>query len=150
MAVPGSRELGPGVVEPNDRRCFAHSPAGALFAAANLLAVTSPPFATDPVRANAHFVRNRVWRIYASQPAIPQDPGTRMQVAGFRVDPFGGDRVDVTLALRTSVSGGQLASIVYVMRWVSGDWRVELQSVDEPFTVAGLDGLAGFVPWGGA
>jgi hypothetical protein len=150
MAVPGSRVFGPGVVEVNDRRCYQHSPVGALFSAANLLAVTSPPFASDAAKANDHFVHNRVWAIYSRQPPIPGDPQDRMQVAGFQTDVLDGDRVDVTLAVRTSINGGQLATVRMMMRWAGGDWRVLLGSVDQPFTVAGVRSLEGFIPWGGA
>jgi hypothetical protein len=58
--------------------------------------------------------------------------------------------VDVTLAVRTSINGGQLATVRMMMRWMGGDWRVLLGSVDQPFTVAGVRSLEGFIPWGGA
>src|SRR4051812_982728 len=43
IAAPSVRDVGPGVVAHGDRRCFAHSPAGALVAAANLAAMISLP-----------------------------------------------------------------------------------------------------------
>src|SRR4051794_28153543 len=41
IAAPKSRTVGPGVDTAKRRMCFAHSPTGALFAAANFVAVTA-------------------------------------------------------------------------------------------------------------
>ena len=41
IAAPAVEHVGPGVFDGRDRRCFAHSPVGALVAAANIAALSS-------------------------------------------------------------------------------------------------------------
>lgn len=146
IAAPSVPGAGPGIVEADDRRCFAHSPLGALVAAANFLPVTG--HARDPGLGMDHYAPGRLRDVYARQPAIPVDPGTSVQTVAFKVVPLGRDAVDVSLALRID---GVLAYVVLPMRWSSpGDWRVQLLSAGQPVDAGRLDSTVDYVPWSGA
>ena len=150
IAAPYKAGIGPGVIDGHDRRCFAHSPVGALLAAANFLPTTTAASAADARMLLAHFLPGRVVDVYAKQPSPPVDPAARVQIAGFRVTVVSRDAVDVTLALQTNVQGGVMVSCLYPMRWFRGDWRVRLGSLQEPFVVEAPVTLDGFVRWAGA
>jgi hypothetical protein len=146
IAAPSIPGVGPGVVQGTDRRCFAHSPLGALLAAANFLPSTAA--ATDQRLGMDHYVAGHLRDVYARQPAIPVDPGTSAQTVGFKVESLGADAVDVSLALRIN---GVLGYVVLPMRWtVPGDWRVQLLSAAQPVDAGRLDSMADYIPWSGA
>lgn len=147
IAAPTVANIGPGIVDGHDRRCYAHSPEGALVAAANLLPLAG--YANGPTSV-AHFLPGRTRDVYSKQPAPPVDPSLRVQLAGFRDQVVGPDAVDVTLAYRSNVNG-VVVSITWPMRWRDGDWRAQLGSLQQPFTVDGpvtLDNT--WIRWGGA
>lgn len=146
IAAPSIPGVGPGIVEGSDRRCYAHSPLGALLAAANFLPTTGA--STDAKLGMDHYAPGRLRNVYAHQPAIPVDPGTSVQTVGFKVQSLGRDAVDVSLALRID---GVLGYTVLPMRWSEpGDWRVQLLSADQPVEAGRLDSLADYLPWSGA
>jgi hypothetical protein len=154
MAAPTVPDVGPGVLDGHDRRCFAHSPVGAAVAAANTLALTTlPGNSLTKDQALGHVVPGHIRDVYARQPATPIDPGARFQIAGVRTEIIDRNTVTVTLALRTNivaVDGGALGAIAISMRWWNGDWRFRPLSVEQPFTVDRIDSLEGFVKWSGA
>jgi hypothetical protein len=143
IPVPSIRGVGPGVVEAGDRRCYAHSPLGALAAAANFLPTTHA--ATNPKRAMDHYAPGRLRDIYSKQPSIPLDPKTTVQTIGFKVGVVDRDAVNVSLAMRFN---GVLGYVVLPMRWTTpGDWRVQLLSAEAPFDAGPLDSMADYIPW---
>jgi hypothetical protein len=143
IAAPSVPGVGPGIVDGTDRRCYAHSPLGALLAAANFLPVTGQ--STDRERGMDHYAPGPLRDVYARQPAIPVAPGTVVQTAGFMLTVVGRDAVDVTLALRAD---GLLGYVVLPMRWTQpGDWRLQLLSESEPVEAGRLDSLADYIPW---
>jgi hypothetical protein len=151
IAAPSAPDIGPGVLNGHDRRCFAHSPIGALFAAANVAAMISlPPGALSVEDGLRHVVPSRTREIYSKQPSAPVDPSIRFQIAGFQVGVLGHDDVNVTLALQSNINEGAMVAWTLPMHWMAGDWRVRLGSVEEPFIGAPLRSLGGFVEWGGA
>jgi hypothetical protein len=151
IAAPSVRDVGPGVAAHGDRRCFAHSPAGALVAAANLAAMISLPAGTVSARDGLrHVVPGRTRDVYSTQPAAPVDPALRLQIVGFRVAVAGRDDVDVTLALRSNLNGGAMVWWTLPMHWMTGDWRARLGSVEQPYMGGPLERLDGYVPWSGA
>lgn len=150
IAAPSVPNVGPGVVDGHDRRCFAHSPAGAAVAAANLVAMTDlPGDSLSAEQLRAHFVPSRTVDVYLRQPAGESNPNVRLQIAGVQTRVDGRDDVTVTLAARNQ--HGALAAIVMPMHWMApGDWRVRVGSPQEPFSVTQAASLDGFVIWGGA
>jgi hypothetical protein len=143
IAAPSVPGVGPGIIDGNDRRCYAHSPLGALLAAANFLPVTGQ--STNRELGMDHYAPGPLRDVYARQPAIPVDPGTMIQTAGFTLTVVSRDAVDVTLALRAD---GLLGYVVLPMRWTEpGDWRLRLLSESEPVEAGRLDSLADYIPW---
>jgi hypothetical protein len=143
IAAPSVPGVGPGVVEQGDRRCYAHSPLGALLAAANFLPTTGA--ATDARLGMDHYAPGKLRDIYAHQPSSQIDPNTSIQTLGFRVNVLNRDAVDVQLALRVD---GTLGYVTLPMRWsVPGDWRVQLLSAQEPLAAGSLGSLSGYIPW---
>jgi hypothetical protein len=144
-AAPSIPNVGPGVLDGHDRRCFAHSPVGAATAAANMLALDGVDLTT--AQALGHVVPGHVRDVYARQPSPARDPDVRLQIAGVRTQVNGGDDVVVTLAVRNQ--NGALAAAEFPMRWMApGDWRVQLATIQEPFSVTQIYSLDGFVKWG--
>jgi hypothetical protein len=153
IAAPSAEKVGPGLLEGHDRRCFAHSPIGATFAAANLLAMFSLPRGSLSSTATLrHFVPNRAREVNAKQPAAPVDPTGRLQLAGFKTTAVDRDNVTVTLAVRVNTSQfGAIVAWEAPMQWMApGDWRLRLLSVEEPFSGGAIPDLDGFIPWSGA
>lgn len=148
VATPSIRGVGPGIIDGQDRRCFAHSPVGATLAAANYVAMAGlPNGALTAAQSLAHIVPGHVRDVYARHPTPETPPAGRFQIAGVRVDVVDPDNVTVTLAVRTY--GGVLASWQVPMVYMAGDWRVRLLSIDEPYVIARLDSLDGFITWSG-
>jgi hypothetical protein len=139
--VPGA---GPGELVAGDRRCFAHSPLGALVAAANFLPVTAG--VTSRRLAMDHYAPGRLRDLYAGQPAIPVAPNMQVATVGFQAAVLDRDAVNVNLAIRVD---GVLGYVQLPMRWTTpqGDWRVQLLSERAPLDVGRLDSLDGYIPW---
>jgi hypothetical protein len=148
IAAPASPTLGPGLIEGKERRCFAHSPMGALMAAANWLATIGAYGDNANVVRNIT-ARNHVRNVFLRQPAQPVDPAFRLQIAGFTTAIVDRDNVTVFLAVRTNYQG-RLAVGSFPMHWEYGDWRTVMRSLEEPFQIAVIPSLDGYVPWGGA
>lgn len=144
IAAPRIPGVGPGVVTPGDRRCYQHSPLGALLAAANWLPVGM--LASDPRTGMDHFVPGRLRDTFARQPVAAIDPNTTVATVAFRMTVLARDAVDVQIALRIN---GALGYVTLPMRWTTpqGDWRVQLLSAAEPLDAGGLDSLADYIPW---
>jgi hypothetical protein len=140
-AAPSIPNVGPGIIDGQDRRCFA------AVAAANILALQGVGLSST--QALGHVVPGHVRDVYARQPTPPSNPNVRLQVAGVRTRVDGRDDVNVTIAIRNS-NGGMVAAD-FPMRWMApGDWRVRLATIEEPFSVTQIYTLDGFVKWGGA
>lgn len=155
VAVPGADAYGPQVTD-NDglRRCFAHSPVGAVFAAYNYIAAMSPP--NDPDGAKVEPILRRIMTDKNLDSYIewlktaPDDGDTSgVQLVGFKVLDAATDRVTLLVA---GQSGGGYASSTWTLVWRGKDWKVLPPQPGEqagaPFTP--LQDLTGFVPWRGA
>lgn len=148
IAAPSAPGVGPGIVNAKERRCFAHSPTGAVFAAANWLATAGLHGDDDDVMRQIT-ARNRVREVYLRQPGSGVDPAFRVQVAGFQTRVVDHDAMVVRLALQTNTQG-RMADLRLPLRWESGDWRVVLESLQEPLQISVIPSLLGYVRWGGA
>ena len=78
-------------------------------------------------------------------------PGTYGQIAGFRMLTYTPDVAVVQLVSRFVLSGGLLQVSTATVKWVNGDWRLELQpdGAASP-TALPVVSLDGFVVWGAA
>jgi hypothetical protein len=140
---------GPGKIDTDGfRSCYAHTATGALYAAANFVALGSDSttraklpslIAPGPGRDAAQAQSN----------ASSDSAGYRAQVAGYKIDSYDGNNATVDLALNYST--GQLVSLVLKLTWVEGDWKlVADDSGNLPIPPAALQNLGGYTPWSGA
>lgn len=148
IAVPRSATEGPaeGAADTEIARCFAHSPTGALFAAATIAAETSSfsPVAKDAILAHVVAGELRDEAVQAIDPA----PGPLTQIVGFKFEDHTPDRSTVTLATRIvdGPNAGAIGATPMTLVWVDGDWKQELQASATTVVITSLDG---FVPWSG-
>lgn len=146
-SVPGS---GPGLIDEDGfRQCYAHSPAGALLAVANLSALATDPEFTR--RLNEELVTEGPGRdtvlAELDETGVPtQDYGIRTEILGFNLMGYGPDHARVDLALKGS--NGVFLSYTTDLKWEDGDWKVELtpegQQIIPP---AQLPDASGYIPW---
>lgn len=147
-AYPTSADHGPGATSPEGvRYCFQHTPAGALFAAANGMVQGGDPAVAgewlDYVVADGPY-REQI----ASSQEAADSADSRINIAGFRLLAYNGDSARVDLAVRaTSGTSTILVSGVYELVWRDGDWKISAD-VAEPLNVASIPDLAGYVAWG--
>jgi hypothetical protein len=149
MAAPTDPKIGPGKTDAQGiRSCFAHSPTGALYAAANLWALGSDP---SKERALAEQLAakgpGREAGMKAPQTQAPSS-AVKVQIAGFNVS-YTADQAVVDLAFKADT--GALASVRTTLLWQDGDWKGVVADsgapLDEPRQVRDL---SGFIPWSGA
>ena len=148
IAAPSVPGQGPGLVEADGfRSCFAHTPTGAVVAAANLAALGSYP----PVRARFNEQalapgpgRDAVLATPAAQGAVD---GPRLQLVGFQLLRYTGQQADVDLALRTA-TGSLLAATVY-LAWAEGDWKARVADDGSDLSsISPISTLNPYIPWG--
>ena len=84
----------------------------------------------------------------AAMDDTPDPPGTYGQTAGFRFVAFTPDVASIQLVTRFPTSGN-LQIVTVTVKWVDGDWRLELQpdGGSSPTAQRSSD-LDGFVVWG--
>jgi hypothetical protein len=157
-AVPSAAAFGPQVTDPDGlRRCFAHSPTGAVYAMYNYFAAMSPP---DDAGVSDEAVFDVLRRIMTPGPnrdayfawlKSADDPGGSgsVQLVGFKVLDATTDRVTMLIA---GEAGGGFAASTWTLVWAGQDWLVVApkpgEMAGEPYTT--LTDLTGFVPWRGA
>jgi len=150
VVVPKSAVFGPAKTDPDGfRRCFAHSPTGALFAAYNALAALADQRQAVPtVRKLMVPGPNTDALIQGLQDESSSDDGAVTQLAGFRILDADRDRVTIMLALPVET---QYMSVTLTLVWEGGDWRVQPplpgNPVGAPFSQH--RDLSDFVPWSG-
>lgn len=147
IAAPTDPKVGPGIVNNGLRSCYAHTAAGALFAAVGYIAVGSD-------------ARNvpRLYELLADGPVrdqlkatpSPGDPSSdRLQVAGFKVDAYTTSEATIDVAWQVTSAGSALVSFPTVLRWEHGDWKVVIDQIGPPYAPSPLTSLGGYIPWAG-
>jgi hypothetical protein len=147
LLVPSSNEFGPAPLEGSEWACFAHSPTGALFAAAHVLVgAGGPEFETFMNDAAVENTARSTW-IAGENPAThTQAPGSVAQFAGFQMASVETDRVTVKLAMQQSdITGSYTADMIWDD--TVGTWKVDMGSSTFFDTPALLENLDTFVPW---
>jgi hypothetical protein len=153
MAVPTDpKTFGPGVTDSDGfRSCFAHSPTGALYSAANVIALGSSPAQDELKLAEKVLVpgpgRDAAMKA-AKTRASTAGSGESAQIRGFLLKSYSPAEADVDLAIQ--LPNGALAHSVLSLRWVDGDWKVKAADDGEIFNgIAQLSDLSGFILWSG-
>lgn len=139
VAAPSSPTIGPKSNDPL-RRCYQHTPAGALLAAVNIeFGFASPAVhkvvaeQTTPGPGRADILSG-----------IDESTGSVGNVAAFRLAGCSASVCNVELIY---LGGGAYADAVIPMIWSDGDWKVNGSSkMPEPGLVQGIP--AGFTAWG--
>lgn len=151
VAAPSDPEVaGPGVVaDSGHRSCYAHTPTGALFAAANIVAMGSDTSLGQEITEKSVVPGAGQDAALAQSAAGASSSNTvRYQIAGYNVLAYDGSTATVDIAVDSS---GKLVSLVQSLEWSDGDWKVVLADNGQPpIPAAGLESLGGYTPWSGA
>jgi hypothetical protein len=152
VPLPYSATAGPRTIDGPVYAGFERSPTGALLAAAHL----GTRYLLTPGSGWRQVVERQVLpgpgreafvRLRATVDAA-DPPGTHGQPAGFRIVAFTPHVAVVQEAVRFP-STGALQVTVTTLRWVDGDWRLELQPDGSTSpTAQAVPSLDGFVVWG--
>jgi hypothetical protein len=148
MAAPINPAIGPGAVGNGLPYCYARSPMGALYAAANWLAVcTDPSLQLPAVKFLTAAGPGRDAML--AQITGPGTPGTSdLQIAGFQIGPnFAPEAATVEFAVRF---GTRIVHVTVPLAWQVGDWKVVIPDTGAPFAgITDLTDLRDYVPWSG-
>jgi hypothetical protein len=152
VALPVSATAGPREVDGDVAAGYAHTPTGALIAAAQISdrygpaddwrAVVDRSIAPGPGR-DAWVATRSKYDKFASA-----SPGTYCQIAGFSFIDYQPSRAVIQLANRCPA--GQLQTVPITVSWQDGDWKLVLQPDGSPAaTKQVIPSLDGYVAWGG-
>lgn len=141
---------GPGNVESSGfRSCYAHTPTGAVYAAANIIAMGSDSTLRHEVSDKLVVPGPGRDAALAAGSSSTSDTTVRYQIAGFRLLSYDGAQAKVDIAVNSAT--GQLVSFVENLKWSDGDWKVALDnSGNMPIPPSPLQSLGGYIPWSGA
>lgn len=149
LAVPSVQGVGPGVTE-GVSRCFAHSPTGAVVAAANFIVWLSSNQRLDEVTTTliaAGADRDRMLaEVHSSWDGSTTVP---LAVLGYGIEVRSPDEALVTIAASLpSDAPRTVTAWPLVMIWSDGDWKVKPPSNDRwgQETIRSLPD-AGLIPW---
>jgi hypothetical protein len=146
IATPTSpTQFGPGKTEANGlRSCFAHSPTGALYAAANMTALSSAGKADLVYQQLAVPSPERDAVLKSSPTAAPNS--VTAQLAGFTFRSYEADRAVIDLAFKGA--NGTFVSIPVPLQWYEGDWKFVVPATGDT-GARQLSDLSGYVEWAG-
>jgi hypothetical protein len=153
VALPTSPEHGPRRVDGPVHAGYARTPEGALIASHQISArhLLTPgtgwrQVVTDQVIASPGRDRYMALRERVTTDSVP--PGTYGQTVGFRFVTYSPDVAVIQTVTR--FASGNMSVVTETVRWVDGDWKLELQP-DGSTTPSrqSVTSAAGFVPWGG-
>ena len=152
---PSSKEYGPArTTSKGVRECFAYSPQGAVFAAANIAAMWSDPqLMSDRSVVLGFFGHGSQYARLAAKldagasPSIKTMEDVRATMAGVRLLDMHDGKAVVDLGFEGSSGGhGSAVSIVYRLVWDHGDWKLQCED-DPPVTATTLPTLTGYLDW---
>ncbi|KSU70033.1 hypothetical protein GA0061083_0082 [Pseudarthrobacter enclensis] len=146
IAAPTSpTQYGPGKTDTSGlRSCFAHSPTGALYAAANMTALSSAGKA-DLVYEQLAVPSPERDAVLKSTPTAAPNSVTA-QLAGFAFRSYEADRAIVDLAFKGS--NGTFVSIPVPLQWYEGDWKLVVPATGDT-GARQLTDLGGYIDWAG-
>lgn len=153
IAAPSSPTAGPAttISATGLRSCYARTPTGALFAAANFLALVNNPdtltVGVDELAADGPG-RDLLLELARTNPTAVLGSGTGFQVAGYTFLSATQDATSISIAVGNT---GGLAGVPLTVVWQDGDWKVDLPpDGNVAGSAAPINSLAGYVPWSGA
>ncbi|WP_211880073.1 hypothetical protein [Pseudarthrobacter albicanus] len=154
MAAPTDpKTFGPGVTDGDGfRSCFAHSPTGALYAAANIVALGSAKSQPLNAKLTDRLLVHGPGRDIAMKDAATMAPSTgadtTVQIRGFVVKSYISAEADVDLAFETK--NGALVHTVLPLRWIDGDWKAKVSDDGQLINdITQLSDLSAFIAWSG-
>ncbi|MEV7474252.1 hypothetical protein AB0N33_11115 [Pseudarthrobacter oxydans] len=155
IAAPNDpQSYGPGVEEQDGfRYCYAQSPTGALYAAANLIAMTSAgnPDLTAKVTEKLLVPgpgRDAAMKDAATTSSSSNSAATSVQFRGFVLKSYSPEKANVDVAMEGS--NGVLGHAVLPMEWIDGDWKLAVADSGEMVNdFSQVRDLSGFIPWSG-
>lgn len=157
VLIPSSPTAGPARVTGDVASGFAHTPTGALFAAAQLPArrILAPDWTAVLSSSVVPGPGVAVWRSTRSQLGTELTPpaGGWTQLAGFRFLSYSPDQAVIQF-LHSAPSGGYTVTVTTVS-WVpapaGGDWELVLQADgDDTPTTSSVNSPTGFTIWQGS
>ncbi|MDO5866959.1 MULTISPECIES: hypothetical protein [Paenarthrobacter] len=146
IAAPTSpKQYGPGKTAANGlRSCFAHSPTGALYAAANVVVLSSTGKARLVYEQLA--VPSPERDALLNQADSQETSSVTAQIAGFQIRSYDADRAVIVVAAKGS--NGALVSVPVPLQWHGGDWKVVVPATGS--TGGGqISDLSGYITWSG-
>lgn len=150
QALPSSTEAGPALSDGDLRRCFAHSPTGALIAAAQISSRSMLAGNWQDVWEQQTYGDTKDEQLaalteqFSSSPLPDPAPGELGQYAGFHFVTYSPDSAVVELLVR--FTDGTLRVSTASLRWHEGDWQLEVSDTAQQRSVSSEEG---FVAWGG-
>jgi hypothetical protein len=146
IAAPTSpKQYGPGKSAANGlRSCFAHSPTGALYAAANVTVLSAIGKARLVYEQLA--VPSPERDALLNQPEPQETSSVTAQIAGFQIRSYDAERAVIVIAAKGS--NGALVSVPVPLQWHGGDWKVVVPATG---TTGGgqISDLSGYITWSG-
>jgi hypothetical protein len=150
VVVPRSSAYGPGQTDSDGfRRCFAHSPTGAVYAAYNVIAALADQTKIIPTATKLLVPGHDTdLLLQAVRKETADEASTPAQVAGYRIVDAGRDRVTVMLAMPAQ---SEFMSATFTLTWRAGDWHLvpppDAGTVGTPYSQH--HNLNDFVAWSG-
>lgn len=138
---------GPGVVEDDGfRYCYARTPEGVLFAAANFFALGASADDERKSKIVDHLLVDNGRKDEFLNDKSSAGGTTNTRVAAYSFTSYTADRASVNLVLDVQ---GKYGKGTVDFEWVDGDWRLSPPGGGPVvYNVEQVDNLAGFVPWG--
>jgi len=150
MAVPTSPKIhGPGDVDDTGfRSCFAHSPTGALYAAAN---IWGTGFYGDAERLYRDLAADSPTRDAALSAIdegkeISNSAAPKIQIRGFIIKHYEEGSAVIDLGIETA--DGALGTLPTPLVWEGGDWKLNLPQTGQT-GIKQLATLNGYISWSG-
>ncbi|GAA2835552.1 hypothetical protein [Kribbella solani] len=150
IVVPRSTTNGPATTDPDGfRRCFAHSPTGAVYAAYNAYAAIADQSVIVSTARKLMLPGPATDALIRKVQAQNSTSGyTTPQLSGYRIIDAGQERVSLMLAMPVESA---YMSLNFTLVWHDNDWRLQPPAGDEPVGApyAQHRDLSGFVAWSG-
>mgnify|MGYP002522287604 CR=1 FL=1 len=151
---PTSEELGPYLADSDGyRRCYAHSPSGAVLAAANIAAMmTDPTLMTNSDSVGKLFGRGSRYeeireKLRSETLSSKTNSGVRSELYGFRILESNETTAIIDLGYQASADGrGLNLSIVYNLVRDNGDWKLQSEPTS-PISSSALSSFVNYTPW---
>lgn len=155
MAAPTDPETsGPGITDDDGfRSCFSNSPTGALYAAANVIALASSGDKTVNLKTTENLLVPGPGRDLAiadskAMPATAPPSSATVQFKGFIIKSYSPTSANVDLAFQSDK--GLFGHTVLPLKWKDGDWKVEVSdSGDLINDITQISDLSSFITWSG-